>query len=117
MSSPALDARTDAALESLKRHAALFHALSDPRRLRILDLLRAGEQCVCDLQAELDCGQSLLSFHLKTLREAGLVATRREGRWAYYQLAAEAIEHAERAIAAYRVPVAERRRLPVACCG
>jgi ArsR family transcriptional regulator len=117
MTSPAVTARNDAALESLKRHAALFHALSDPRRLRILDLLRAGEQCVCDLQSALDCGQSLLSFHLKTLRDAGLVATRREGRWAYYQLAADTIEHAEQAIAAYRVPVTERRRLPVACCG
>jgi ArsR family transcriptional regulator, arsenate/arsenite/antimonite-responsive transcriptional repressor len=117
MTSPAATTRNDSALESLKRHAALFHALSDPRRLRILDLLRGGEQCVCDLQADLDCGQSLLSFHLKTLREAGLVATRREGRWAFYRLAADAIEHAEQAVAAYRVPVAARRRLPVACCG
>ena len=59
--------------DSLTRHAGLFHALSDPRRLRILDLLRAGERCVCDLQADLDCGQSLLSFHLKTLRDAALL--------------------------------------------
>lgn len=110
-------ATTSAALESLERHAALFHALSDPRRLRILDLLRAGEQCVCDLQAALECGQSLLSFHLKTLREAGLVAVRRDGRWAHYALAADALTHAEEAVAAYRVPVTERRKLPVACCG
>lgn len=102
--------------ESLKRHAALFHALSDPRRLRVLDLLRAGEQCVCDLQAALQCGQSLMSFHLKTLRDAGLVTMRREGRWSHYQLAPDAFTHAEQAIAAYRVPAAERRRLPVACC-
>jgi ArsR family transcriptional regulator, arsenate/arsenite/antimonite-responsive transcriptional repressor len=116
MTSPATISRADAALDSLKRHAALFHALSDPRRLRILDLLRSGEQCVCDLQAALDCGQSLLSFHLKTLKEAGLVSMRREGRWGFYQLATETVEHAEQAIAAYRVPVAERRKLPVACC-
>jgi len=109
--------RTDAALESLQRHAGLFHALSDPRRLRILDLLRGGEQCVCDLQTELTCGQSLLSFHLKTLRDAGLVASRREGRWTHYRLAADGLEHAEQAVAAYKVPAAERRRLPVACCG
>ncbi len=104
------------ALDSLERHAALFHALSDPRRLRILDLLRSGEQCVCDLQAALDCGQSLLSFHLKTLRDAGLVSMRREGRWSHYRLAADALEHAEQAVAAYRIPANERRRLPVACC-
>lgn len=101
---------------SLERHAALFRALSDPRRLRILDLLRSGEQCVCDLQSALACGQSLLSFHLKTLRDAGLVALRRDGRWSHYRLVPAALEHAEQAAAAYRVPVAERRRLPVSCC-
>lgn len=116
MTSPAAIARNDAALDSLKRHSELFHALSDPRRLRILDLLRSGEQCVCDLQADLDCGQSLLSFHLKTLRESGLVTMRREGRWAYYNLSTDVVEHAEQALAAYRVPAAQRRRLPVACC-
>src|SRR5690606_11653301 len=101
----------------LERHAALFHALSDTRRLRILDLLRRGEQCACDLQANLDCGQSLLSFHLKTLRDAGLVTFRKEGRWSHYKLAPGALEHAEQAVAAYRVPTGERRRLPVSCCG
>jgi ArsR family transcriptional regulator len=103
-------------IQSLERHAGLFQALSDPRRLRILDLLRAGERCVCDLQAALDCGQSLLSFHLKTLREAGLVTVRKEGRWSHYQLADQALTHAEQAIAAFRVPATKRRRLPVACC-
>ncbi len=101
---------------SLERHATLFRALSDPRRLRILDLLRGGEKCVCDLQSALDCGQSLLSFHLKTLRDSGLVAMRKDGRWSHYRLEADAFEHAEQAAAAYRVPVAERRRLPVSCC-
>jgi ArsR family transcriptional regulator len=105
------------AAESLERHAALFHALSDVRRLRILDLLRQGEQCACDLQAALDCGQSLLSFHLKTLRDAGLVTFRKEGRWSHYALAPHAFEHAEQAVAAYRVPAHQRRRLPVSCCG
>lgn len=110
-------ATTSAPVESLARHAELFRALSDQRRLRVLDLLRAGEQCVCDLQSALDCGQSLLSFHLKTLRDAGLVTVRKEGRWAYYQLDTRALEHAESAVAAYRVPASARRRLPVACCG
>ena len=112
----AKSAASTVALESLERHAALFHALSDPRRLRILDLLRSGEQCVCDLQAALECGQSLLSFHLKNLRSAGLVSMRRDGRWSHYRLASDALEHAEQAVAAYRIPANERRRLPVACC-
>jgi ArsR family transcriptional regulator, arsenate/arsenite/antimonite-responsive transcriptional repressor len=102
--------------ESLATHAAFFHALSDPRRLRILDLLRGGERCVCDLLADLACGQSLLSFHLKALRDAGLVTWRKEGRWSYYQLAPDAFVHAEQALAAYRVPAHQRRALPVSCC-
>jgi ArsR family transcriptional regulator len=76
------------------RAAALFHALSDEKRLRILSLLRAGERCVCELTDALDLPQSLLSFHLKTLREAGLVADRREGRWVYYAIATGAIGEA-----------------------
>ena len=66
--------------------AKLFRALSDEKRLRIVERLRRGEHCVCDLQGDLDAGQSLLSFHLKTLKEAGIVSDRREGRWAFYRL-------------------------------
>lgn len=65
---------------------ARFQALSDAKRLRILELLRDGEACVCELTEAMDVGQSLLSFHLKKLKEAGLVRDRREGRWAYYRL-------------------------------
>ena len=74
------------ATPDLVAHARMFHALSDERRLRILDALRGGELCVCDLQAELGMGQSLLSFHLKALREAGLVRVRRNGRWSHYSI-------------------------------
>lgn len=63
-----------------------FHALSEPLRLQILDLLRMNELCVCDLCEMLDVPQSKLSFHLKVLREAELVRTRQEGRWIYYSL-------------------------------
>jgi ArsR family transcriptional regulator, arsenate/arsenite/antimonite-responsive transcriptional repressor len=74
------------------RAADQFHALSDGTRLRILGLLRRGERCVCELAEALDLRQSLLSFHLKTLKEAGLVADRREGRWMYYALSPSALE-------------------------
>ncbi len=70
----------------------LFHALSDETRLKILALLRGGEHCVCELTEALDLRQSLLSFHLKTLKDAGLVTDRREGRWMYYALAPETLE-------------------------
>jgi ArsR family transcriptional regulator len=69
-----------------------FHALSDETRLQILELLRRGEHCVCELTETLDLRQSLLSFHLRTLKQAGLVADRREGRWMYYALVPEALD-------------------------
>ena len=112
--SPTAAERTHTVFE---RHARLFQALSDARRLRIIDLLRAGERCVCDLQADLDCAQSLLSFHLKTLRDAGLVSSRKEGRWAYYMLSAQGLHHAELALNALARPMSHPRRLPVNCCG
>ena len=79
---------------TLARPAALFHALSDETRLAILDLLRDGERCVCELTADLDAAQSRLSFHLKVLKDAGLVNDRREGRWAYYRIVPRAIDEA-----------------------
>ncbi|MEP0912896.1 metalloregulator ArsR/SmtB family transcription factor [Leptolyngbya sp. GB1-A1] len=63
-----------------------FHALSEPLRLKIVELLRENELCVCDLCELLDVAQSKLSFHLKTLKDASLVRSRQEGRWIYYSL-------------------------------
>jgi len=68
------------------RLARLFHALSDETRLRIVGKLLGGEKCVCDLTDALDAGQSRLSFHLKALKDAGLVTDRRAGRWIHYSL-------------------------------
>jgi len=73
------------------RAAKLFHALSDETRLSILECLRSCERCVCELTDHLDAAQSRLSFHLRVLKEAGLVTDRREGRWMYYTLNAEAL--------------------------
>lgn len=73
------------------RATRLFHALSDATRFRILERLRAGERCVCELTDALDAAQSRLSFHLKVLKDAGLVTDRREGRWMYYTVDREAI--------------------------
>ncbi|MFL5581885.1 MAG: ArsR/SmtB family transcription factor [Gemmatimonadaceae bacterium] len=75
----------------LSRAAVLFHALSDETRLGILEMLRGGERCVCDLQDELEAAQSRLSFHLRVLKAAGLVADRREGRWSYYRILPDAL--------------------------
>jgi ArsR family transcriptional regulator len=72
--------------------ARRFQALSDEKRIRILQLLAEGERCVCEIQPALGLRQSLLSFHLKTLKDAGLVSDRREGRWVHYSLVPEALE-------------------------
>ena len=61
----------------LSRAAELFHALSDETRLEIVQRLRSGERCVCDLTDLLEAAQSRLSFHLKVLKDAGLVADRK----------------------------------------
>jgi ArsR family transcriptional regulator len=75
-----------------KRLLAVFHALSDETRLAIVKRLAGGERCVCDLQDLLDAAQSRLSYHLKTLKEAGLIADRRDGRWVHYSLVPGALE-------------------------
>ncbi len=71
---------------------ALLKALADPLRLQVIEALAGGERCVCDLAGELALAQSKLSFHLKVLKQAGLLADRQEGRWIYYSLQPEAIE-------------------------
>ncbi|MBW4579371.1 MAG: metalloregulator ArsR/SmtB family transcription factor [Tildeniella nuda ZEHNDER 1965/U140] len=63
-----------------------FHALSEPLRIKTIELLREKELCVCDLCEILGVTQSKLSFHLKNLKEAGLIRGRQEGRWIYYSL-------------------------------
>ncbi len=84
--------------DSRTRAVTLFHALSDETRLAILELLQNGEQCVCELQADLRAAQSRLSFHLKVLRDAGLVTDRKEGRWSYYSIVPPAVAEAHELI-------------------
>ena len=71
---------------------ALLKALADPIRLQVVEALAGGERCVCELTAELGLAQSKLSFHLKVLKQAGLLADRQSGRWVYYRLRSESIE-------------------------
>jgi len=90
------------------RTAALFQALSDEKRLRILALLARGEHCVCELTEALELPQSLLSFHLKALKDAGLVADRREGRWVHYSLRPSGLDEARGALEELTVEPAPR---------
>ena len=80
-----------------------------------------GERCVCELQDELDAAQSRLSFHLKVLREAGLVSDRKEGRWSYYSIVPESLAEVHDLAVAMQPKPAARGALPVlragSCCG
>ncbi|MCL5104820.1 MAG: metalloregulator ArsR/SmtB family transcription factor [Armatimonadetes bacterium] len=70
-----------------------FRALGDPHRLKILHLLlTCGEMCVCETVLALEISQSNLSFHLKTLKQAGFIKARKSGRWMYYSLSRPAFE-------------------------
>jgi len=80
---------------SHEKAAMLFHALSDATRLELLERLKAGEQCVCELTDLMRTGQSRLSFHLKVLKDAGLILDRREGRWMYYSINPETLGELE----------------------
>jgi ArsR family transcriptional regulator, arsenate/arsenite/antimonite-responsive transcriptional repressor len=109
---------TTVAVLDVDRAAALFHALSDPTRLSVMEMLRDGERCVCELQDELGAAQSRLSFHLRVLKDAGLVLDRKEGRWSYYTIAPEAVAE----VHAMSVALEPRRgQLPILrrgrCCG
>ncbi|HKP00461.1 MAG TPA: metalloregulator ArsR/SmtB family transcription factor [Nitrospiraceae bacterium] len=83
---------------SFKKAVMLFHALSDETRLAVLERLKGGEQCVCELTDVMKAAQSRLSFHLKVLKDAGLIQDRREGRWMYYAINPDAIEELKQAV-------------------
>ncbi len=79
-----------------------FHALSDPIRLQVIELLRFQELCVCELCEKLEIKQPKLSFHLKILKEANLLNARQEGRWVYYCLNLSQFVQLEQYLADYR---------------
>ncbi len=71
--------------------AAVFKALANEDRLRVLEALRDSERCGCELQVVLDAPQSTVATHLRKLREAGLVNSRKKGKWSYYRIADTAV--------------------------
>jgi ArsR family transcriptional regulator len=103
---------------------ALFRALADRTRLRLVNLMTDGEICVCYLVEVLGESQPKISRHLAYLRRAGIVAARREGKWMHYRLIHPADPLLGRAIvcildsiAADRQMQRDRMALERACCG
>ena len=74
-----------------RKVAAMFKALGDENRIRILKLLRGGEKCACKLLEELNISQPTLSHHMKILCDSGLVTGRREGKWTHYAICCEGV--------------------------
>lgn len=74
--------------------AARFKALADPVRLQLLSSVASragGEACVCDISAGVEVSQPTISHHLKVLRDAGLLTSRRRASWVYYAVVPEAL--------------------------
>jgi len=103
-------------LTTTSRASELFHALSDETRLEILEILKNGERCVCDLTSALDAAQSRLSFHLKVLKDAGIVNDRKDGRWVHYELNHDAFAEIEELVGELK-PRARSARKAQQCCG
>jgi ArsR family transcriptional regulator len=106
---------TSVSTTDLTRLTRQFQALSDETRLQLIDLLRGGERCVCDLQSALNAAQSRLSFHLRVLKDAGLVTDRKEGRWSYYTLNGDAFDQLEEFVGG--LPSTKLAVLATRCCG
>ena len=85
---------------------ALLQAAADPVRWAVLDALAGDQLCVCDLQQRVPIAGNLLSYHLKVLRDAGLVASSRRGRWIDYSLADDALDRLRSALPGSRRAVA-----------
>src|SRR5438094_719274 len=94
---------------------AFLKLVADPNRLRILAVLVRGERCVCDIEAAVRLPQNLVSHHLSVLKREGLVRDRREGKWVYYRIEAQALGARLKALGALLdLQHADRRAVPCA---
>ncbi len=78
-----------------RKTAAVFKALCDENRIRILKLLTGGEKCACKLLDELSVTQPTISHHMKILCDSGIVSGRKEGKWMYYSISEQGTENAK----------------------
>lgn len=76
----------------------IFKALSDPKRIMILEVLQNGELCACKILERFDMAQSTLSHHMKLLQESGFVKGRSEGKWVHYSLDPDGFKIAKKMI-------------------
>jgi ArsR family transcriptional regulator len=126
--------RTDGPEEGLDRLVALGQALSDPIRVRMLSMMADGRSCcdfsvsgvpveegeegicVCEFEEHFGMGQSKVSYHMKKLKDAGLVREERRGKWSFYSLDREAAAGLLGEVAERLLSVAEKRGAGDGCC-
>ncbi len=110
-------APVSAAMNS-KKLVKTLQVLGDPTRLAIFDLLMRGVQCNCEIGDHLKLPMNLISHHLKTLREAGLVNAERDpgdARWIYYSINPQALQQVREELGAFLDPARIQQRAPA--CG
>lgn len=110
-------------MKPLDKLVVVFDALADATRLRLLNLMRDGEVCVCFFVEILGEGQSKISRHLAYLRRAGIVEARREGKWMHYGIARQKdaaigrlLDEALAVLSAEPQLIKDRSRLVKVCC-
>ncbi len=81
-------------MENYKENVKVFKALCDEKRLKILELLKNGEKCSCDIGEKAEIAQSSMSYHMKILCESGIVSSRTEGKWTHYTISEEGRQNA-----------------------
>lgn len=97
------------------KEAKVMKAFCDENRLRVLEMLTTGEKCACMLLANLNIGQSALSYHMKMLVESGIVESRQEGKWTHYQLSEVGGAYAMWLVRAFVTP--KEMQQENVCCG
>ena len=126
--------RKDSPEEGVDRLVALGRALSDPIRVRLLSMMAdgrgccdfsgsgvpAGEEeegiCICEFEEQFGMGQSKVSYHMKKLRDAGLVREERRGKWSFYSIDKEAAGELLGEAAERLLSTPEKRSVAGECC-
>lgn len=97
--------------------AIICKAMSDTNRLQIIEMLRQGEKCACNLLEELQVTQPTLSHHMKVLSDCGLVGSYKDGKWHHYYINCEKYKEFEKYIAEIALCANNFEKNTKACCG
>lgn len=95
--------------------ARMFKAFCDENRLQIIELLRSGEKCACELLKDMHIIQPTLSHHMKILCNSGIVIARREGKWTHYSISADGASAALSLLEEMTTVTESKRKAEIVC--